>query len=70
MPCDRDMLAPDKIKIRAFIACIKEDGLETFAQYIVQNESRGIVYHRNGIVGDYDLDSEDSVLKLLRTGSL
>lgn len=64
------MLAEDQIKIRAFVTCIKEDGLERFLEYIVRNTSKGIVYHREGIRGDYDLESEAEVLKLLRTGSL
>jgi hypothetical protein len=69
-PCGKDMLAEDQIKIRAFVTCIKEDGLERFLEYIVRNTSKGIVYHREGIRGDYDLESEAEVLKLLRTGSL
>ena len=62
------MHAPDKVKIRAFIRCIKEDGLERFAEYVVRNGQKGVVYHREGIYGDYDLDGEDAVLGLLRDG--
>lgn len=69
-PCDKDMFTKDKIKIRAFVQCIKEDGLEAFSQYIIKNAEKGIVYHRNGIFGDYDLKNEADVLKLLRTGSV
>lgn len=69
-PCGKDMLADGKVKMRAFITCIKEDGIERFSEYIARNAENGIVYHRDGIWGDYDLDSEDAVLKLLRTGSL
>ena len=69
-PCDKDMLAPGKIKMRAFITCIKEDGIDHFSEYIVRNADKGIVYHREGVWGDYDLDSEDDVLKLLRTGAV
>lgn len=64
------MLADGKVKMRAFVTCIKEDGVERFSGYIARNAENGIVYHRDGIWGDYDLDSEISVLKLLRTGSL
>lgn len=67
-PCGRDMHAADKVKIRAFIACIREDGLDRFAEYIVRNVENGIVYHREGIFGDYDLATESAVLRLLRTG--
>lgn len=60
------MLAPDKIKLRAFIRCIKEDGIEKFIEYITINKEKGVVYHRSGILGDYDLETEDDVLELLR----
>jgi len=68
-PCGKDMLAKDKVKIRAFVTCIREEGMDRFAEYIIRNAENGIVYHRKGIFGDYDLVSEDKVLKLLRTGS-
>ena len=75
-PCDKDMFSPiDKNrisarrKLRAFITCIKEDGIEKFSQYIINNIEKGIVYHRNGIYGDYDLENEEDILKLLRTGT-
>ncbi|MBN1891911.1 MAG: DUF3795 domain-containing protein [Clostridiales bacterium] len=65
-PCGKDMHAPDKVKIRAFIRCIREDGLERFSEYIARNAERGVVYHLDGIFGDYDLKSEEEVLRLLR----
>ena len=74
-PCDKDMFTPAKPgqtssrrKLRAFITCIKEDGLDAFAQYIMKNTENGIVYHRNGVYGDYDLETEEDILHLLRTG--
>ena len=60
------MLAPNKIKLRAFIRYIKEVGLEEFYQILEKNQQNGILYHRSGILGDYDLESEEAVLKLLR----
>lgn len=68
-PCGRDMHAEGKAKIRAFVSCIREDGLDRFAEYIRRNAQRGIVYHCAGITGDYDLETESDVLRLLRTGS-
>ena len=65
-PCGVDMLAPNMIKIRAFVKCIKEDGIDKFISYIQENKKRGIVYHRTGVIGDYDLATEDAVLLLLR----
>lgn len=67
-PCGVDMLAPDKIKLRAFVRCIKEDGMKRFIEYVAVNRENGVVYHRNGIWGDYDLETEDAVLDLLRNG--
>lgn len=68
-PCGKDMLAEGRVKMRAFIRCIIEDGLRTFARYIARNEQAGIVYHRDGtIFGDYDLETEEQVLCLLREG--
>jgi len=63
------MLAPDKIKTRAFVQCIKEDGIQKFISYLEQNEKDGIVYHRSGIMGDYDLSNEEEVMNLLRRTS-
>lgn len=65
-PCGKDMLAVDKIKMRAFVRCIKEEGIQKFFEYLEQNEKDGIVYHRTGVIGDYDLSSENEVLNLLR----
>jgi hypothetical protein len=61
-------MSEEKIKLRAFVRCIKEDGIEAFSQYMNRNAHNHIVYHRSGILGDYDLDSEEKILKLLRTG--
>ena len=65
-PCGKDMLAPDKMKMRAFVKCIKEDGIDTFIRYIEANKKLGVIYHRTGVIGDYDLEIEDVVLQLLR----
>lgn len=67
-PCGKDMFAPKKVKLRAFIRCMKEDGIGKFSEYISRNAENGVVYHRAGILGDYDLDTEEEVLTLLRTG--
>ena len=64
--CDKDMLK--KLRLRTFVKCIKEDGIENFSLYILRNLENGILYHRNGHVGDYDLDTEEAILHLLRTG--
>lgn len=43
--------------------------MDAFITYINRNKNEGIVYHRDGIFGDYDLDTEEEVLKLLRRES-
>ena len=68
-PCGIDMLAKDKVKMRAFVQCIREDGIEKIIGYLTSNKDNGIVYHREGILGDYDLKSEEDVLALLRQGN-
>ena len=65
--CDKDMLN-GHIRIKTFIKCIKEDGLDNFAEYILRNRKNGVVYHRSGYTGDYDLDTEEKILHLLRIG--
>lgn len=65
-PCGKDMLAPNKIKMRTFVRCIKEDGIDKFISCIVYNKKQGIIYHKTGAFGDYDLKTEEAVLQLLR----
>jgi len=69
-PCGHDMMSAEHVKIRAFVRCIKEDGIENFIGYLNNNANNGFIYHREGIIGDYDLNTEEEVLKLLRTGKL
>jgi hypothetical protein len=56
------------IRVKAFVKCIKEDGIEVFARNILRNAENGILYHRNGHSGDYDLDTEEEILHLIRSG--
>lgn len=67
-PCGIDMLEESHVKIRAFDKCMKEDGVDKFLSYIEKNKANGVVYHVNGVLGDYDLATEDEVLELLRKG--
>jgi len=57
-----------QLRLKTFVKCIKEDGVESFSGYILRNLENGILYHRDGYIGDYDLDTEDAILHLLRTG--
>ncbi|HWQ58141.1 MAG TPA: hypothetical protein VN540_03905, partial [Clostridia bacterium] len=62
----KDMHSPEKVKVRAFVRCMREDGLETFMGYLEHGAQQGLQYHRGGIFGDYDLETEEAVLCLLR----
>jgi len=66
--CDKDMFSNEHLRLKTFVKCIKEDGIENFSRYILRNLENGILYHRNGYQGDYDLDTEEVILHLLRTG--
>ena len=50
--CRKGLLG--KIKPYAFTLFIKRYGVEKLLDCLEANESNGIVYHRSGIVGDYD----------------
>ena len=69
-PCSEDMfdLRKHSVRIPAFVACIREEGRQKLAEYLVKNEQRGVFYHTNEVnfTGDYDHCSTISqVLALL-----
>lgn len=66
--CGQDMFSDSHdVRLRAFVHCAKEEGLEKLAEYVLRNQLNGVEY---GHQKDYDgLDSEETVLRLLRTGS-
>ena len=66
--CGKDMFDDQHLRLITFVKCIKEDGIDKFSEYILRNHNNGIMYHRNGIKGDYDLDTEEAILNLLRNG--
>ena len=58
--CRKGLLA--KIKPYGFTMFAKRYGVE-------RNESRGVVYHRQGILGDYDeFDNVEALIRFLKTG--
>lgn len=65
--CGKDMFSDSHdIRLRAFVRCVKEEGLNKLAEYVLRNQQNGIHYGHNK---DYDgLGSEEAVLRLLRTG--
>ncbi|MDO5110679.1 MAG: DUF3795 domain-containing protein [Clostridia bacterium] len=50
--CEEGVLG--KAKVKGFIAFIQRYGLEAFMDRLEENEKKGVVYHRAGVVGDYD----------------
>jgi len=66
--CNKGMFDESHLRLKVFVKCIKEDGIEAFSRYILRNSEKGILYHRNGYTGDYDLDTEEAILALLRNG--
>ncbi len=65
--CKKGLLS--KIKPRGFTLFAKRYGVEALLDCLERNEKNGIVYHREGIVGDYD-DFEDveELIEFIKTG--
>ena len=58
-----------KIKLYGFTLFIKRYGLEELLDCLERNEQNGVVYHREGIVGDYDdFDDVEILIKFIKTG--
>ena len=67
MECTKGLLS--KIKPLGFTIYVKRYGLENLLDCLEANEKNGVVYHRQGIIGDYD-DFEDieKLVNFIRTG--
>lgn len=58
-----------KIKPYGFTVFAKRYGLETLLDCLERNEAQGIVYHRDGLVGDYDgFEDVEALVRFIRTG--
>ena len=58
-----------KIKPYAFTVFVKRYGEEALLDCLAENEKRGIVYHREGINGDYDdFDDVEELIRFIKTG--
>ncbi len=65
--CKKGMF--EKIKPYAFTLFAKRYGQETLLNCLERNEQQGIVYHRDGIVGDYDdFDDVEDLIEFIRKG--
>lgn len=65
--CRKGLLA--KIKPYGFTLFVKKYGVDELLNCLERNEKNGIVYHSNGIYGDYDqFDDVDELIKFIKTG--
>lgn len=65
--CKKGLLS--KIKPYAFTLFVKRYGEEELLASLERNEETGIVYHREGIFGDYDaFDDVEELVEFIRTG--
>ncbi|MBR5089746.1 MAG: DUF3795 domain-containing protein [Ruminiclostridium sp.] len=68
MNCQKG-LYKDKIKPKAFAEYARRYGLDELLDCLERNEKSGIVYHREGIIGDYDdFDDVEKLIEFIRTG--
>ena len=66
--CQKGILS--KIKPFGFTLFAKRYGMESLLNCLEENEKRGIIYHREGIMGDYDdFDNVEELIAFIRTGS-
>ena len=65
--CRKGLLA--KIKPYGFTSFAKKYGIETLLDCLEKNEKNAVVYHRQGILGDYDdFDEADELIAFIMTG--
>lgn len=65
--CHKGLL--NKIKPYGFTLFIKRYGKEKLLNCLEENEKRGVVYHRDGINGDYDeFDDVEKLVSFILTG--
>lgn len=65
-PCRKGLLS--KIKPYAFTEFIRRYGEKQLLDCLERNEAEGIVYHRDGINGDYDaFDDVEKLIAFIKT---
>ena len=65
--CRKGLLA--KIKPYGFTEFVKKYGEKELLDCLERNEANGIVYHRNGIMGDYDdFNDVEKLMDFIKTG--
>lgn len=65
--CRKGLLS--KIKAYTFSLFAREYGEEQLLDCLERNEQRGVVYHREGVNGDYDdFDDAEQLISFIQTG--
>ena len=65
--CRKGLLS--KIKPYGFTLFVKKYGVDELLNCLERNKKNGIVYHRNGIYGDYDeFDDVNELISFIKTG--
>ena len=65
--CQKGILS--KPKPHGFTVFAKKYGMEKLMECLGNNEKRGVVYHRDGIVGDYDECADlNELMRFIETG--
>ena len=66
--CRKGLLS--KIKPYAFTLFARRYGEAALLDCLERNEKAGVVYHRDGITGDYDdFDDAEALIRFIRTGT-
>ena len=66
----RTGLFASKIKALAFTEYARRYGTEALLDRLEANEKAGIIYHREGIMGDYDdFDDLEKLIEFIKTGN-
>ena len=67
--CRKGLFA-EKIKPLGFTEFVRRYGKEELLDCLERNEKAGIVYHREGIMGDYDeFDDVEKLIEFIKTGN-
>lgn len=65
--CKKGLLS--KIKPYGFTVFAKRYGVEALLDCLERNEKKGILYHRQGILGGYDdFDDVEALIAFIQTG--
>lgn len=65
--CHKGLMS--KIKPYGFTLFIKRYGEEELLNCLERNENNGVIYHRDGVNGDYDaFDEVEKLIEFIKTG--